>query len=80
MPLRCPTHQVSSLRKQGPSCRPARAVTWVLITQEDTLWVLSYRDYNFTPFSLSALPITLTELSAIAAAAIIGDSSQPVNG
>ena len=36
--------------------------------------------YNLTRPSRSALPITLTELSAIAAAAIIGDSSQPVTG
>jgi hypothetical protein len=36
--------------------------------------------YNFTVFSRSAFAITLTELSAIAAAAIIGDSSHPVSG
>ena len=36
--------------------------------------------YNFTPFNLNALPITLTELSAMAAAASMGDSSHPVSG
>lgn len=35
---------------------------------------------SFTVFSRSALAMTLTELSAIAAAAIIGESSQPVSG
>ncbi len=33
-----------------------------------------------TPRSLSAFPITLTELSAIAAAAIMGDSRMPKTG
>lgn len=36
--------------------------------------------YSFTEFSRSALAMTLTELSAIAAAASIGESSQPVSG
>ena len=37
-------------------------------------------DYSFTVFSRKALAMTLTELSAIAAAASIGESSQPVSG
>ncbi len=36
--------------------------------------------YSFTPFNRSAFPMTLTELSAIAAAASIGDNSHPVSG
>jgi hypothetical protein len=35
------------------------------------------RVYSFTPRNLSALPITLTEESAIAAAATIGDRTRP---
>lgn len=36
--------------------------------------------YSFTRFSLNALPITVTELKLIAIAAIIGESSKPING
>lgn len=36
--------------------------------------------YSFTEFSRNALAMTLTELSAMAAAASIGESSQPVSG
>ncbi|MBC7405082.1 MAG: hypothetical protein H7252_05305 [Cytophaga sp.] len=35
---------------------------------------------SFTRFSRSALPVTDTELKLIAAAAIIGESSNPKNG
>ena len=36
--------------------------------------------FNAAPRKRSALPITDAELKLIASAAIIGDSSQPVNG
>lgn len=37
-------------------------------------------DYSLTRFRRSALPMTLTEESAIAAAAMIGESSKPKSG
>jgi hypothetical protein len=38
------------------------------------------RFYNLVLFSLSAFPITDTELKLIAAAAIIGDNNKPNKG
>jgi len=76
-PWRLLTHPLSSLRKQGPNYQPAQVVTWVPACAGMTP---CGHPQSFTPFNRNALPMTLTELSAIAAAAIIGDSSHPVNG
>lgn len=54
---------------------PAYAFSVVLTSQRKNS--RSRPAYNFRLRSLSAFPITLTELAAMAAAAIIGESSQP---
>ena len=42
--------------------------------------LIRIKSYTFVTFRRRALPTTLTELSAIAAAAITGDSSRPKAG
>ena len=51
-----------------------------LRAQNGTLTTKQLEPVHFMPRNRSALKITEAELKLIASAAIIGDSSQPVNG
>lgn len=51
-----------------------------LRAQNGTLTTKQLETVHFMPRNRSALKITEAELKLIASAAIIGDSSQPVNG
>lgn len=68
-------------RHRGDVANGHAISSWALPVDDSAPLSLSQSaDFSFTSLSRSALAITLTEESDIAAAAMIGDSSRPVKG